>query len=174
MEWYGVRLMPTRVLGLLQSIAIDQRPDKKFRQGLPWWLNGKEYACQCRRHGLDPWSGKISQPWNGKMLAPLASLKKRYDKPRQRIKNQRHHFGNRGPYSLTYGFSSSHVQMWELDHKGWALKNWCFLTVVLEKTLESTLDCKINSVSPKLICHKISDNNPDYSLEGLMLKLKFQ
>ena len=62
--------------------------------------------------------------------------------------------------------------MWELDHKGWALKNWCFLTVVLEKTLESTLDWKIKSVSPKLISHKISHNNPDYSLEGLMLKLK--
>jgi len=57
---------------------------------------------------------------------------------------------NIGPYSQSYGFSSSHVQMWELDHKAWALKNWCFQTVVLEKTLESPLDCKeIKPVNPK-------------------------
>ena len=56
---------------------------------------------------------------------------------------QRHHFTDKGPSSQSYGFSSSHVQMWEMDHKeGWALKNWCFQTVVLEKTLESPLDCK--------------------------------
>ena len=56
-----------------------------------------------------------------------------------------------GPYCQSYGFSSSHVQMWELDHKeGWAPKNWCFRTVVLEKTLESRLDCKeIKPVTPK-------------------------
>ena len=72
----------------------------------------------------------------------LASWKKSYDKPTQHIKKQRHHFANKGPYSQSYGFSSSHVWMWELDHKeGWAPKNWCFQTVVLEKTLESSLDC---------------------------------
>ena len=56
-----------------------------------------------------------------------------------------------GPYSQSYGFSSSHAWMWELDHKGgWALKNWCFWTMVLEKTLESPLDCKeIKPVNPK-------------------------
>ena len=59
------------------------------------------------------------------------------------IKKQRYHFANKGPYSQSYGFSNSHVQMWESDHKeSWALKNWCFWTVVLEKTLESPLDCK--------------------------------
>ena len=60
-------------------------------------------------------------------------------------------FANKGPYSQSYGFSSSHIWMWELDHKeGWALKNWCFWPVVLEKTLESTLDCKeIQPVRPK-------------------------
>ena len=73
----------------------------------------------------------------------LAPWKKSYDKSRQCIKNQRHYFVNKGLYSQSYGFSSSHVWMWELDHKeGWALKNWCFRTVVLEKTLESPLDCK--------------------------------
>ena len=59
------------------------------------------------------------------------------------IKKQRHYFVNKGPSSQGYGFSSSHVWMWELDSKeSWALKNWCFWTVVLEKTLESLLDCK--------------------------------
>ena len=64
---------------------------------------------------------------------------------------ERHHFANKGPSSQSYGFSSSHVRMWELDHKeGWALKNWCFWTVVLEKTLESPLDWKgIKPVNPK-------------------------
>ena len=78
------------------------------------------------------------QPWNQKMLAPW---KKNYDQPRQHVKKQRHYFANKGPSSQSYGFSSSHVWMWDLDHKeSWALKNWCFWTVVLEKTLESPLD----------------------------------
>ena len=65
------------------------------------------------------------------------------DQPRQHIKKQRHYFVNKGPSSQGYGFSSSHVWMWELDYKeSWAPKNWCFWTVMLEKTLESLLDCK--------------------------------
>ena len=81
----------------------------------------------------------------------LAPWKKRYDQPKQHIKRQRHYFANKGPFSQGYGFSSSHVQMWELDYKeSWALKNWCFWTVVLEKTLESPLDCKeVQPVHPK-------------------------
>ena len=81
----------------------------------------------------------------------IAPWKNSYDKPRQHIKKQRHHFADKGPYCQSYGFSSSHVWMWELDNKkGWALKNWCFWTVVLEKTLESPLDCKeIKWVNPK-------------------------
>ena len=72
-------------------------------------------------------------------------------KPRQCIKNHRHHFASKGLSSQSCGFSSSHVQMWELDHKnGWAPKNRCFWTVVLEKTLESPLDSKeIQAVNPK-------------------------
>ena len=83
-----------------------------------------------------------------KMLAPW---KKIYELPRQHIKKQRHYFADKGPSSQSYGFSSSHVWMWELDHKeSWALKNWCFWTVVLEKTLESPLDCKeVKQVNPK-------------------------
>ena len=74
----------------------------------------------------------------------------RKDQPRQHIKKQRHYFANKGPSSQSYGFSSSHVWMWELDYKeSWAPKNWCFWTVVLEKTLESPLDCKeIQPVHP--------------------------
>ena len=73
-------------------------------------------------------------------------------------------------YSQSYGFSSSYVWMWELEHKGsWALKNWCFWTVVLEKTLESLLE--LQEDPNQLILKEIS---PECSLEGLMLKLKLQ
>ena len=80
-----------------------------------------------------------------------AALKLKDACSRQHIKKQRHYFANRGPSSQGYGFSRSHVWMWELDCKeSWALKNWCFWTVVLEKTLDSTLDCKeIQPVHPK-------------------------
>ena len=95
----------------------------------------------------------------------LAPWKKSYDKPRQHIKKQRHHFVEKFADSQSYGFSSSHVWMWELD---WGPKNTCFWTVVLEKTLESPLDCKeIQPVHPKEI-------SPGCSLERLMLKLKLQ
>ena len=80
-----------------------------------------------------------------------ASWKKSYDEPRQHIKKHRHYFLDRCPSSQSYGFSSSHVWMWELDHKeSWVLKNWCFWTVVLEKTLESPLDLKeMKPLNPK-------------------------
>ena len=81
----------------------------------------------------------------------LTSWKKTYDQPRQHIKNQRHYFANKGPSSQGYGFSSGHVWMWELDcEESWAPKNWYFWTLVLEKTLESPLDCKeIQPIHPK-------------------------
>ena len=81
----------------------------------------------------------------------FALWKKSYDQPRQHIKKQRHHFANKNPSSQSYGFISNHVWMWELDYKeSWALKNWCFWTVVLEKTLEITFYCKeIQPVNPK-------------------------
>ena len=95
----------------------------------------------------------------------IPPYKKSYDQPRQHIKKQRHYFA----YKDSYSISSSHVWMCELDNKkGWAPKNWCLQTVVLEKTLESPLDCKeIKLGNPKGI-------SPEYSLEGLMLKLKLQ
>ena len=100
---------------------------------------------------------KTLVPWN-----------KNYDKPRQLIKKQRHHFADKGPYSQSYGFP---VVMYgcELDHKeDWAPKNWCFQTVVLEKTPENPLDSK---ESNQTILREI---NPEHQLEGLLLKLKFQ
>ena len=81
----------------------------------------------------------------------LTPWEKSYDQPRQHIKKQRHYFADKSPSSQGCGFSSSHVWMWELDCKERrAPKNRCFWTVLLEKTLESPLDCKeINPVNPK-------------------------
>ena len=79
----------------------------------------------------------------------------------QHIKRQRHHFADKSSSSQSHGFSSSHVWMWELDHKeSWAPKNWHFWTVVLDKTIESPLDSEINQSILKEI-------SPEYSLEGL-------
>ena len=84
-------------------------------------------------------------------LKDTCSLEEKYDQTRQYNKKQRHYFANKGLSTQSYDFSSSHVEMWELDHKeSWVPKNWCFWTVVLEKTLESPLDCKeIKPVNPK-------------------------
>ena len=81
----------------------------------------------------------------------LTPWKKSYDQPRQHIKKQTHYFAKKSPSSQGYGFSRSHVWMWELDYKeSWGQKNGCFWTVVLEKTLEIPLDCKeIQPVHPK-------------------------
>ena len=78
-------------------------------------------------------------------------LKRRAMTKLDSILKSRDYFANKCPYSQSYGFSCSHIQMWVLDHKeGWVPKNWCFWTVVLEKTLESPLDCKeIKPVNPK-------------------------
>ena len=83
--------------------------------------------------------------------AMLAPWKKSYDQPRQHIKNQRYYFANKGLSSQSYVFSSGHVWMWELDYKeSWVPKNWCFWTVLLEKSLESHLGCKeIHPFHPK-------------------------
>ena len=81
----------------------------------------------------------------------LTLWKESYDQPRRHIKKPRRNFANKGTSSQGYGLSSSHVWMWQLDYKeSWAPKNWCFWTMVLEKSLESPLDCKeIQSVHPK-------------------------
>ena len=81
----------------------------------------------------------------------LAPWKEGYNEARQRIKKQRHYFANKSAYYQSYGFSSSHIRIWQLDHKeSWAPKTWYFQTVVLERTLESLLDNKkIKPVNPK-------------------------
>ena len=97
--------------------------------------NDRFYFLELQSH-----CGQWFQPWNEKMLTPW---KDNYDKPRQSIKNQRHHFADKGSCSQSYVFSSSHVWMW-------ILKNWCFWTVVLKKTFESPLDCReVKPVDPK-------------------------
>ena len=97
--------------------------------------------------------------------------KKSYDQPRQHIKKQRHYFVSNGPSSQGYGFSSGHVWMWKLGYKkSWALKNWCFWTVVLEKTLESPLDCKdIQPVHPKGDQSKVFIGRTDVEAETPIL-----
>ena len=84
-------------------------------------------------------------------IKTLTPWKESYDQPRQHIKKQRHYFVNKDPSIQSYGFSSGHVWVWQLDYKeSWAQKNWCFWTVVLEKTLESPLECKeMQPVHPK-------------------------
>ena len=109
---------------------------KQWKQVRDSIFEGLQYHC---RWWLHPWYLKTLAPW-----------KKRYDQPRQHIKNQRHCFANKGPSGQSYGFSSSQVWMWELDHKeSWTPRNWWFWNV-LEKALESPLDCKeIQPVHPK-------------------------
>ena len=84
-------------------------------------------------------------------LKDAYSFGESYDQPRQLIKKQIHHSANQCPSSQGYVFFSSHIWMWELDYKAsWEWKNWCFCTVVLEKTFESPLDFKeIQPVYPK-------------------------
>ena len=102
-------------------------------------------------------------------LKDACSLEEKLWPSRQHIKKERHYFADKGSSSQSYGFSSSHVWMWELDHKeGWMPKNWCFWNTVLEKTLEGLLESKeTNPINPK-------GNKSEYSLEALMLKLKHQ
>ena len=99
----------------------------------------------------------------------LAPWEKSYDQRRQLIKKQRYYFANKSPSRQSYGFSSGHISMWELNYKeSWAPKNWCFWTVVLEKLLRVPWTARRFNQS---ILKEISPGN---SLEGMMLKLKLQ
>ena len=116
------------------------------------------------------WAPKSLQQWlqpqNLKMLAPW---KKSYDNPRQCVKKQRHKFANKCLSSQSYGFSNSHIWMWELDYKeSWVLKNWWFWTWCWRRLLRVPWTARRSNQS---ILKEIS---PEYSLEGLMLKLKLQ
>ena len=100
----------------------------------------------------------------------LAPLKKSYDNPRQHIKKQRHYFADKGPSSQSYGFSSSHVWMSEMDHKESRVpKNWCFRTVVWGRRL-----LRVLWTARRWSQSILNEINPEYSVEKLMLKLKLQ
>ena len=102
-------------------------------------------------------------------IKTLAPWKKGYLQTRQHIIKQRYYFANNGPLSQSYGYSSSHVQIWELVHKeGWEPQNWCFQLWCWRRLLRASWASKRSN---QLILKEI---NPEYSLEGLMLKLKFQ
>ena len=129
---------------------------------IPFWIQYNSFNVP-----LASSSARMQTPGQSRFV--LFSFCFVHYQPRQHIKKQRHYFASKGPSSQGYGVSSSHVWMWELDYKeSWVPKNWCFWTVVLEKTLESPLDCK--EMQPVLL----KEISPKYSLEGLMLKLKLQ
>ena len=128
-------------------------------------LKNKDHGIQSHRFMTNRWANKQWKQWEtflggSKITAygdcsheikTLAPWMRSHEQPRQHIEKQRHYFADKGPYSQSYGFSSSHVWMWELDCKeSWMPKNWCFWLVLSEKILESSLDCKeIKSVNPK-------------------------
>ena len=105
-------------------------------------------------------------------LKDFAPWQKSYDQPRHHTKKQRHYFGNKVLSSQSYGFSSSHVCMWELDYKeSWAPRNWSCWTVVLEKTLESPLKCKkIQSINHKGNQSWMFTGRTDAEAETLILR----
>ena len=153
-----------------EKAGLDFNTQKsKIRASIPitsWQIDGEQW---------DQWQVLFS--WNPKSRWGDCSheIKRRLLPGRKAMTNldsvlkSRHHLANKDPYSQSYDFASSHVQMWELDHKeGLTPKNGCFRTVVLEKTLESPLDCKeIKPISPGKSVLNIF-------LKGLMLKLKLQ
>ena len=125
-----------------------------------WWTEGGKVEAVTDFIFFELQNHCRWQPYNKKILVPW---KVSYDKPRKCIKKQRNHFADKGPSSQNYGFSSSHILMWELDHKeGWEPKNWCFQTVVLEKIWKWVpwTERRWNQSILKEI-------NPEYSLERL-------
>ena len=120
---------------------------------------------------LFSWAPKSLQRVTAAMKLKDDPWKKSYDQLRQHIKMQIHHFADKGLSSQSFGFSNSHVWIWELDHKkSWAPKNWCFWTVVLERTLESPLDCKgIQLVHPKGNQSWVFTGRADAEAETLVL-----
>ena len=105
------------------------------QQGSPTILKWVAYPFSWGSSWLRNWTGVSCI--SGRFFTSWAT-REAHDKPRQHIRKQRHHFTNKDPYNQSYGFSGSHLCMWELDCKeGWVPKNWCFWIMVLEKTLES-------------------------------------
>ena len=145
--WQTCVLCCAWLLSCVRLFATPWTAAPPSRLLCPWDSLGKNTGVGCHallHPGIEPRS-----PTPQVDSLSSESPGKPDDKPS--ILKQRHHVADKDPHSQSYDFSSSHVQMWELDHKeGWALKNWCFQIVVLEKTLESPLDCKDSkSVNPK-------------------------
>ena len=115
---------------------------------ISWQIDGEKWK---QWQTLFSWAPKSLQMVTAAMkLKDNCSLKEKLWQTFTAFWKQRCHFADKGPYSQTYGFSSSQVRMWELDHReGWMLMNWCFQILVLEKTLERSLDSKIKLVNPK-------------------------
>ena len=148
-------------------MAVVQDPKLKYKRSSwnsYWYLPRVDKGPSSQGYGFssghvwmwewdhkESWVLLNSRFWTVVLEKTLTPWKESYNQPRQHIKKQRHYFANKGLSSQGYGFSSGHVWMWDLDYKeSWAPKNWCFWTVVLEKTLESPLDCKeIQPVHPK-------------------------
>ena len=132
---------------------------QEYWSGLP---DSKESACNVRDLTFGDSKITADGDCSHEIKRYLLLGRKAMTKPRQYVKKQRHYFANTGPSSQSFDFPSSHVQMWELDcKKSWMPKYWCFWTVLLEKPLESPLNCKeINQSILKEI-------NFEYSSEGL-------
>ena len=116
------------------------------------------------------WAPKSLQMVTAAMkLKEACSLEEKLWQTWKHSKKQRHYFANKGPSSQSYGFCSSHVWMWKLNYKeSWALKNWCFWTVVWRRLL------KVPWIKRRFTQFILKQMGPEYSLEGLMVKLKLQ
>ena len=125
---------------LLLGRKIMTNLDSIFGEG-----NGTPLQYSCLENPMDggAWWAAVYGVAQSRTQLKWLSSSSSSSSSRQHIKKQRHYFVYKGPFGQSYGLFSSHVWMWELDYKeGWAPKSWCFWTVVLEKTLESPLDCK--------------------------------
>ena len=132
--------------------------------------HGNPLQCSCLENPMDRGAWRATVHWITKSQTRLKQPSMHtHDRPREHVKRQRHHFVDKDSYSQSYGFSSSHIWMWELIRKEcWAPKNWCFGIVVLETTLKKPLTTRRSN---QYILREI---NPEHSLEGLLLKLKLQ
>ena len=129
-------------------LSIQKSKIMAYGPIISWQIDGEKWK---QWKSLLSWAPKSMWTVTAAMKLKGTCSLENLDKRRQCIKKQRHLFANKDPYSQRYGFSSSHVWMWEVDHKeNLAPKNWCFQFVVLEKNLENPLYCnEIKSVSPK-------------------------
>ena len=136
--------IPTHLIPLTWLLTVSASQTMNIAR-YQHWLEFTQWHWK-QWQTLFSWAPKSLQMVTAAMkLKDTCSLKEKehiqatiYDRPRQHTKNQRHYFANKGPSIQSYGFFSSHVWMWESDHKeNWALKNWCFWTLVLQDSWES-------------------------------------